>query len=82
MQQHVIFVEKYSQKSLLKIKIFEKLEAIAVLQKNTDYEFHFIIKELANEFQGQFECFEVQNFFCSNRKKKLEKLIKMLMKIL
>ena len=82
MQQHVIFVEKYSQKSLLKIKIIEKLEAIAVLQENTDYEFHFIIKELANEFQGQFECFEVQNFFCSNTKKKLEKLIKMLMKIL
>ena len=82
MQQHVIFVEKYSQKSLLKIKIIEKLEAIAVLQENTDYEFHFIIKELANEFQGQFECLEVQNFFCSNRKKKLEKLIKMLMKIL
>ena len=82
MQQHVIFVEKYSQKSLLKIKIIEKLEAIAVLQENTDYEFHFIIKELANKFQGQFECLEVQNFFCSNRKKKLEKLIKMLMKIL
>ena len=75
-------MEKDSQKSLLKIKITEKLEAIAILQENTDYEFQFIIKELANEFQEQFECFKVQNIFYLNRKKKLEKLIKMLMKIL
>ena len=74
-------MEKDSQKSLLKIKIIEKLEAIAILQENTDYEFQFIIKELANEFQGQFECFKVQNFFYLIRKNKLEKLIKMLMKI-
>ena len=36
MQQHVIFVEKVSQKSLLKMKIIEELETIAILQVNTD----------------------------------------------
>ena len=34
MQQHVTFVEKDSQKCLLKIKIIEKLETIAILQVN------------------------------------------------
>ena len=33
MQQHVIFKEKDSQKSLLKIKIIEELETTAILRK-------------------------------------------------
>ena len=36
MQQYVTFVEKDFQNSLLKIKITERLEAIAILQVNTD----------------------------------------------
>ena len=36
MQQHVIFKEKDSQKSLLKIKIIEELETTAILQVNTE----------------------------------------------
>ena len=39
------------------------------------YDYHFIIKELVNEFDGQFECIGekkrvVQNFYCSNKKRK------------
>ena len=36
MQEHVTFVEKYSQKNLVMIKIIEKLETIAILQVNTE----------------------------------------------
>ena len=41
---------------------------------DSNYDYHFIIKELANKFEGQFECLgekhrKVQNFFCSNRKR-------------
>ena len=82
MRRNVTFVEKDSQKSLLKIKIIKKLETIAILQVNTkvqhiayviedlmclmkipvvfhngsNYDYQFIIKELTNEFDGQFEC--------------------------
>ena len=39
----------------------------------SNYDYHFIIKELANQFEGQFECLgekkrKVQNFFHSNKK--------------
>ena len=36
MQKHVIFVEKESQKSLLMIKIIEKLGIIIILQVNIE----------------------------------------------
>ena len=36
MRQHVTFVEKYSSKNLLKIKIIKKLETIVMLQVNTE----------------------------------------------
>ena len=75
---------KRFQKSLLMIKVIEKLETIAILQVNIEkqhivhvlirfnvpnkipvvfhngsiYEYHFIIIELADEFEGQFEWFE------------------------
>ena len=31
-------------------------EIPAVFHKGSNYDYHFIIKELANEFEGQFEC--------------------------
>ena len=55
------------------IKIIEKLGIIVILQVNieeqrivfpvvfqngSNYDYHFIIRELANEFEGQFECLE------------------------
>ena len=36
MRQHVTLVERHSQKTLLKIKIIEKLETIIILQVNTE----------------------------------------------
>ena len=36
MQKYVIFMEKKSYKSLLMIKIIEKLETIVILQVNID----------------------------------------------
>ena len=36
MKRNVTFVEKDSQKCLLKIKIIEKFETIAILQVNTE----------------------------------------------
>ena len=30
------------------------------------YDYHFIIKELAEEFEKQFECLEENNFFSAN----------------
>ena len=36
MQEHVTFVGKYFWKILLKTKIIEKLETIAILQINTE----------------------------------------------
>ena len=57
MQQYVIFAEKHSQSSLLKIKIIEKLKTIAILQVNTEvqhivyvtYKIILIIKETYSE---------------------------------
>ena len=31
---------------------------LVVFPNRTNYDYHFIIKELANEFKGQFECLE------------------------
>ena len=44
------------------------------IHSGSNYEYNLIIKELANEFEGQFECFlgkhrNVKSFFCSNRKR-------------
>ena len=36
MRQRVTLVERHSQKTLLKIKIIEKLETIIILQVNTE----------------------------------------------
>ena len=33
-------------------------EIPVVFHKDADYNYHFVIKELANEFEGQFECIE------------------------
>ena len=59
MNQNTTFEEKDSQKSLTKITIFEKLEPnkISVVSCNgSNYGYHFIIKEVVNKFEGQFEC--------------------------
>ena len=32
-------------------------EIFVVFHNGSNYDYHFIIKELANEFEGQFECY-------------------------
>ena len=44
-----------------------------VFHNGSNLDYRFIVKELANEFEGQFECLggkqrKVQNFFRSNQK--------------
>ena len=50
-------------------------EIPVVFHNGSNFGYHFIMKELANNFVGQFECFfrtkkhrKVPNFFPSNRK--------------
>ena len=42
-----------------------------VFHNSWKYDHHFNIKELANKFEGQFECLrqntKIQTFFCTNR---------------
>ena len=49
-------------------------EIPAVFHNMSNYDCHFIIKELANEFKGQFECLgenteKYKTFFRSDRKR-------------
>ena len=56
MQKYVTFVGKKILKKLSK-SINYCIEAIPVIFHNgSNYDYHFIVKELANEFEGQFEC--------------------------
>ena len=61
-------------------------EIPVVFPNGSNYDYHFIIKKLANEFEGQFECLgenkRKSKTFCSNKKKKSQNLIKMVMKLL
>ena len=49
-------------------------EIPVVFHNSSTYNYHFIIKELAEEFEGEFECTyrkkyrEMQNFFSTNQK--------------
>ena len=53
-------------------------EIPAVFHNGSNYDYHFIIKELANEFEGQFECLgEYTDKYKFQYKKKLQKSIKM-----
>ena len=56
MQKYVTFVGKKILKKLSK-SINYCIEAIPVIFHNgSNYDYHFIVKELANEFERQFEC--------------------------
>ena len=101
MWQNVLFLEKNSWKSLKKIKATEKLETISIIQANIEVwdiayvvfynglnsDYHFIIKELAKQFEGKFESLEensekYKTFFVLIETEKLQKLMKMAIKIL
>ena len=59
--------------SLCNLKFNVPNEILAVCHNNSIYNYHFTIKELANEFEEQLECFgenrKAQNFFHSNRER-------------
>ena len=43
--------------SICNLKFNVPNEILVVFHNGSNYHYHFIIKELANEFEGQFECF-------------------------
>ena len=53
-------------------------EISVVFHSGSNYDYHFIIKELAKEFYRQFECLgenkKLQNVFCSKKKKEITKI--------
>ena len=61
-------------------------EIRVVFHNGSNYGYHFIIKELANEFEGQFEYLEKNTekykTFAVPTEKELQILIKMVMKVL
>ena len=61
-------------------------EISVVFQNGSNYDYHFNIKELENEFEMQFDCLgentEKYKFFRFQQKKKLQKQINMEMKLL
>ena len=62
--------------SICNLRFKEPNEIPLVFHNSYDYDYHFIIKELANEFEGQFECHrkvqvyrKAQSFFHSSIKR-------------
>ena len=61
-------------------------EIPVVFHNGSNYDYHFIIKELANEFEGKLECLGENTEKCTSFSVPIEKevkiLIKMVMKVL
>ena len=59
--------------SICNLKFNVPNEIPVAFHNGSNYDYHFIIKKLANEFEWQFECLgkrrKVQNIFSSNRKR-------------
>ena len=75
-RDHCHFTNKYRDAlhSICNLKFNVPNEIPAVFHNGSNYDYHFIIKALASEFEGQFECpggkhRKVQNLFCSNGKR-------------
>ena len=47
--------------SICDLKFNVSNEIPVVFHNGSKYDYHFIIKELANEFEGQFECISKNN---------------------
>ena len=60
MQKFVIYVGKGKYRgaahSTCNLKFSVSSEIPVVFHNGSNYDFHFIIKKLANEFLGKFEC--------------------------
>ena len=69
---HCHYTVKYSSAthSLFNLRFNVPNESSVVFHNGSNYDYQFIIKEIANEFEGQFECVgENRDFFGTNRKK-------------
>ena len=75
--QHIVYV-------ILRFNVPNEIPV--VFHNGLNYDYHFIIKKLVNEFEGQFDCLEENTeeykTFSITTKKKLQILIKLIMKTL
>ena len=57
-RDHCHYAGKYrgAAHSICNLKFYVPNEIPVVFHRDSDYDYHFIIKELAKEFEGQFEC--------------------------
>ena len=60
--------------SVCNLKLNKPYEIPVFFHNGSNYDYNFIIKELANEFQGKLECVgenctRLHKFSCSNRKR-------------
>ena len=73
-RDHCHYTGKYrgAAHSICNLKFNVPGEIPVVFHNSSNYDYHFIIKELANEFEGQFECLgenkEKYKTFYSNKK--------------
>ena len=70
-RNHFHYTGKYS---ICKLKFHVPSEIPVVFHNGSNYDYYFIIKELANKFEGKFECLgenteKYKNLFCSNGKR-------------
>ena len=65
------FVNDFSRKFCLMLHSINEIPV--VFHNGSNYDYHFITKELANEFEGQFKCLgeikKITKLFYSNRKR-------------
>ena len=66
MRDHCHCTGKYrgATNSICNLRFNVPNETPAVFHKESNYDYHFMIKELANEFEGQLECLEEDTEKC------------------
>ena len=87
-RDHCHYTGKYrgAAHSICNLKFNVPNEIPVVFHNGSNYDYHFIIKELSNEFEGKFECLgknkEKYKTFSIPIEKESQKSIKMVMKVL
>ena len=87
-KDHCHFTGKYSGTAhgICDLKFNVPNEIPVVFHNSSNYDYHFIIKVLANKFEGQFECIgensEKYKTFSVTIEKELTKIDEMVMKVL
>ena len=79
-QDHCHYTGEYrgAAHSLCDLKYSIPKQITIIFHNESNYDYCFIIKELAEEFQGQFTCLgeNTAKYIISNRKKRLKELVK------